>query len=67
MSITFRHFTMAAVLMAAIGISCGTARANWLETFDGNSFDLSTWQFGFRAILKGCFGQFSWMSASQEI
>ena len=45
MSKTFRHFMIVAILTGAIGISCGTARANWLETFDGNSFDLSTWQF----------------------
>jgi hypothetical protein len=37
---------MVAVLIAVIGITCGTARANWLETFDGDSFDLFTWQFG---------------------
>ncbi|MFC1637101.1 hypothetical protein ACFL5Z_19950, partial [Planctomycetota bacterium] len=23
----------------------GTVKANWLETFEGNMFDLSTWQF----------------------
>ncbi len=46
MSITFRRFVIVPTLMAAIGITCGTAKANWHETFDGNSFDLSTWQFG---------------------
>ncbi len=41
----FRHLVTVFLLIGAIGISSGTARANWLETFDGNSFDLSTWQF----------------------
>ncbi len=26
-------------------LTSGTAGANWSETFDGNTFDLSTWQF----------------------
>ncbi len=33
------------VLIGLILLTSGTARANWLETFDGNSFDLPTWQF----------------------
>jgi len=41
----FKQITAVFVLMVAVGISAGTARANWLETFDGNSFDLTTWQF----------------------
>ena len=38
----FKHFV---AIMAVIAILSGTAQANWLETFDGNSFDLATWQF----------------------
>ena len=38
----FRHFV---AIMAVIAILSGTSQANWLETFDGNSFDLATWQF----------------------
>ena len=38
----FKHFV---AIMAVIAILSGTAHANWLETFDGNSFDLATWQF----------------------
>jgi len=33
------------VVIGLILLSSGRARANWLETFDGNSFDLTTWQF----------------------
>ena len=33
------------VLIGSVALTCGTAQANWLETFDGNSFDLSTWLF----------------------
>jgi len=41
----FKHFVAVSVLIALIAILSGTARANWLETFDGNTFDLATWQF----------------------
>ncbi|MHC4440697.1 MAG: hypothetical protein ACYS3S_25390, partial [Planctomycetota bacterium] len=37
--------TAACVLIGLILLISGTAKANWLETFDGNSFDLSTWLF----------------------
>ncbi len=33
------------VLIGLILLTSGLAQANWLETFDGNSFDLVTWQF----------------------
>ena len=42
----FKHFAAVCVLIAIIVILSGTARANWLETFDGNTFDLATWRFG---------------------
>ncbi|MHC4581329.1 MAG: hypothetical protein ACYS14_07715, partial [Planctomycetota bacterium] len=45
MSGVFKHFAAVVVLMAVVGISAGTANANWLETFDSGSFDLATWQF----------------------
>jgi hypothetical protein len=45
MSRVFKHFAMVFVLTGAIAISGGKAKANWLETFDGNSFNLATWQF----------------------
>ncbi len=33
------------VLLGLILLASGTGRANWFETFDGNDFDLPTWQF----------------------
>jgi hypothetical protein len=45
MSKIFKHFVTVCVLLGAIGVSSGTANANWLETFDGNAFDLAAWQF----------------------
>ena len=33
------------VLTGLIFLKSGTAQANWLETFDGNTFDLPTWLF----------------------
>ncbi len=45
MSGILKHFITVCVLLGAIGVLSGTANANWLETFDGNSFDLATWQF----------------------
>ena len=45
MSGVFKHFAAVLVLIGAIGMSGSTAKANWLETFDGNSFSLATWQF----------------------
>ena len=32
-------------LIGLMIVTCGSVRANWSETFDGNGFDLSTWQF----------------------
>ena len=37
--------TTVCVLIGLILLTSGTAQANWLETFDGNSFSLATWQF----------------------
>jgi len=34
------------ILIGLILLTSGLAKANWLETFDGNSFDLTTWLFG---------------------
>ena len=37
-----------AAVLTLVGLmiaTCGSVRANWSETFDGNGFDLSTWQF----------------------
>jgi len=34
------------ILIGLILLISGTAQADWLETFDGNSFDLRTWLFG---------------------
>ena len=33
------------VLLGLIASMCGPAQANWSETFNGNAFDLATWQF----------------------
>ena len=37
--------TTVCVLIGLILLTSGTAQADWLETFDGNTFDLSTWLF----------------------
>ena len=37
--------TAVCVVIGLIVLTSGTAQANWLETFDGNTFDLSTWLF----------------------
>jgi len=52
----FKHFVAVYVLIVVIAILSGTARANWLETFDGNSFDLPTWQFSCYPDLTKTFG-----------
>ncbi len=44
--------TVCAVIGLILLIS-GTAQANWSETFDGNSFDLSTWLFSGYPTLTG--------------
>jgi hypothetical protein len=36
---------MCCALIALTVVLSGTVRANWLETFDGNAFDIPTWQF----------------------
>ena len=41
----FKHFVAVYILIGTIAVLSGTAQANWSETFDGNTFDLSTWQF----------------------
>ncbi|MHC4323892.1 MAG: hypothetical protein ACYSUX_06435 [Planctomycetota bacterium] len=38
--------TVVCVLIGLILLTSGTAQADWLETFDGNTFDLPTWLFG---------------------
>jgi len=38
--------TTVCVLIGLILLTGVTAQADWLETFDGNTFDLSTWLFG---------------------
>ncbi len=38
--------TTICVLTGLILLTSGLAQANWLETFGGNDFDLTTWQFG---------------------
>jgi len=39
------NITAVCVLIGLIVFTSSTAQANWLETFDGNSFDLPTWLF----------------------
>ncbi len=43
------------VLIGLILLTNGTAQANWLETFDGNSFDLPNWLFGSYPDMTGTF------------
>ena len=43
------------VLIGLILLTSGTAQANWLETFDGNSFDLPNWLFGSYPDMTGTF------------
>lgn len=33
------------VCISVIAVLVGTSQANWVESFDNNSFDVSTWQF----------------------
>jgi hypothetical protein len=40
-----RSFITICVFVILIAFVCDTARANWLETFDGDELDLPTWQF----------------------
>ncbi len=40
-----RSLVTICVLVGLIAFVSGTARANWLETFDGDQPDLSTWQY----------------------
>ena len=42
MSGKLMYLVTISVMIASAG---GPARANWSETFDGNAFDLATWQF----------------------
>ena len=42
----YKSLLRVCVLISAIAVFGSAARANWLETFDGNSFHLPTWQFG---------------------
>jgi hypothetical protein len=32
-------------VLTGLVFTAGTAQANWSETFGGNDFDLTTWQF----------------------
>ncbi|MGD8501106.1 MAG: hypothetical protein PVJ86_10695, partial [Phycisphaerales bacterium] len=43
------------VLMGLIVLASGTTQANWVETFGGNDFDLTTWQFRSYPELTGTF------------
>jgi hypothetical protein len=46
------------VICAVVGLivaASGTAQANWEETFDGNTFDLTTWLFRAYPELTGTF------------
>ena len=40
-----KHFIAVYVLIGSVFLASGTTKANWSETFDGNTFDLATWQF----------------------
>lgn len=42
---TFSHFVMVCLLIGLAVVFSSSVNANWFETFDGNTFDLSTWQF----------------------
>jgi hypothetical protein len=41
----FRSLMTICVLAGLITVAIGTARANWVETFDGDQPDLATWQY----------------------
>jgi len=41
----FRSVITICVLVGLIAFASDSARANWLETFDGDTFDLPTWDF----------------------
>ena len=40
-----RSLVTICVLVGLIAFVSGTARANWLETFDGDQLDLPTWRY----------------------
>ncbi len=52
-----KHFVAFYALIGSVLLASGTAKANWSETFDGNSFDLATWQFSCYPDLTGTFSQ----------
>ena len=39
------NLTIIFALTGLIALTAGKVQANWLDTFDGGSFDLATWQF----------------------
>jgi len=45
MSGRIRKSTVVYALIGFVILAGSSLQANWLETFDGNAFDLSTWQF----------------------
>lgn len=45
MSERTRKSTVLYVFIGFIFLAGNSVQANWIETFDGNAFDLSTWQF----------------------
>ncbi len=40
-----RSLVTICVLVGLVAFVSGTARANWIESFDGETFDLPTWEF----------------------
>ena len=38
------NLTIIFALTGLIALTAGKVQANWLDTFDGGSFDLATWQ-----------------------
>jgi len=45
MVVKLRSAATVCALTGLLAALCGTAQANWVETFDNNKFDLPTWKF----------------------
>ena len=45
MSVKIRNWVGVCAFLSWIILTAGPVWANWLETFDGNTLDLPTWQF----------------------
>jgi hypothetical protein len=57
MSKQIKKFVAVCAVVGLILTICGSAQANWSETFGGNAFELPTWEFHCYPDLAGTFTQ----------